>query len=132
VVDFFGVSDLLQLDAHRLPDVPIVLNVPTSPPALLLGGLVAERVTLATQANPITYVTADDAPFLIVHGDRDTTAPHRQSVILAEALRNAGVANVFRTVPGAGHGDAVFMAAPLREWVDDFLATHLAARGVRR
>ena len=120
VVDFFGTSDFSQLGVvHRLP---------TSPAPQLLGGLLTEKVALVKQANPITYVSRDDAPFLIVHGDRDRTVPHHQSQILSAALKNAGVSNVFRTVAGGGHGDDVFRAAPLREWVSEFLRAHLNAQ----
>jgi acetyl esterase/lipase len=124
IVDFYGPSDFSQLDAHRLPD-GTVHNVPTSPAPLLVGGLLTERVALVKLANPITYVSRDDSPFLIVHGDRDRVVPYHQSQLLAAALKDAGVPNVFRTIAGGGHGDDVFRAAPLREWVSEFLRTSL-------
>jgi acetyl esterase/lipase len=131
VVDFFGTSDFSQLDAHRLPD-GMVHNLPAAPAPQLIGGLLTEKVALVKQANPITYVSRDDPPFLIVHGDRDRTVPHHQSQILAGALKNAGVPNVFRTVAGAGHGDDVFRTAPLREWVSEFLRTYLKSASLGR
>lgn len=124
VVDFFGPSDLLQMDAHRLPE-GVVHNVPTSPESQLVGGLISQKNAEVRQANPITYASADDPPFLIVHGDRDILVPHHQSVILAAALKAAGVPNILRTVPGGGHGDEGFRSAPLREWVAQFLQIHL-------
>jgi acetyl esterase/lipase len=124
VVNFFGPSDLLQMDAHRLPD-GVIHNVPTSPESQLVGGLLTQKIAEVRQANPITYVSADDPPFLIVHGDRDVLVPHHQSVVLAAALKAAGVFHIFRTVAGGGHGDDVFRAAPLREWVSEFLGKHV-------
>ena len=106
VVNFFGASDLSQLDAHRLPN-GMVHNVLSSPAAELVGGLLTERIALVSQANPITYVSNDDPPFLIVHGERDRTLPHHQSQALAEALQSAGVPHLFHTVARAGHGDEV-------------------------
>jgi dipeptidyl aminopeptidase/acylaminoacyl peptidase len=45
----------------------------------LLGGRIEERKDLARRASPITYVSNDDPPFLLVHGDADriTLHPHR-------------------------------------------------------
>jgi acetyl esterase/lipase len=123
VVDVFGPSDFSQLDAHRRPD-GIAHNVLKSPAAELVGGLLTERAAVVRQANPIVYVSRDDAAFLIVHGNRDRTVPHHQSEILAAALEGAGVPTTFHTVAGAGHGDEVFRAAPLRKWVSDFLDAH--------
>ena len=56
------------------------------------------------RANPITFVSGDDPPIIIFHGDRDPLVPHHQSVILHDALEKAGVDVTFRTVKGAGHG----------------------------
>jgi acetyl esterase/lipase len=131
VVDFYGPSDFSQLDAHRLPD-GTVHNLPTSPASLLVGGLLTERVAMVKLANPITYVSRDDPPFLIVHGDRDRVVPHHQSQLLAAALKDAGVPTVFRTVAGGGHGDDEFRAAPLREWVSGFLRVRLKASSATR
>jgi hypothetical protein len=40
----------------------------------------------AGRANPVSYVTEDDPPFLIVHGEDDDMVPHHQSVT---AVRSA-------------------------------------------
>jgi len=36
------------------------------------------------RASPITHVTKDDAPFVTLHGDKDTVAPLRVSEKLAD------------------------------------------------
>jgi acetyl esterase/lipase len=56
-------------------------------------------------ASPITYVTGDDAPFLLFHGDADETVPFDQSRLMDEVLKKAGVAVTFVPVPGGGHGE---------------------------
>jgi acetyl esterase/lipase len=76
----------------------------TSPEAKLLGGAVMENKDKAARANPITYVSRDDPPFLIVHGDQDRTVPINQSQLLFTALKEAGVSAHFHTIKGAGHG----------------------------
>jgi acetyl esterase/lipase len=56
------------------------------------------------EASPITHVTADDAPMLLMHGDQDTVVPIKQSEIMEQALRKAGIAVKFIRVPGGNHG----------------------------
>jgi acetyl esterase/lipase len=101
VCDFFGPTDFTKMSSfwstmnHDAND---------SPEAKLIGGPVQQNKDKVQRANPITYVTKDDPPFLIVHGDKDPLVPHNQSEILDEALKKAGVEVTFYTVPGGGHG----------------------------
>lgn len=104
VCDFFGPTDFLQMDDHAPPGARLRHNAPDSPESLLIGGPIPENQDKVRQANPITYVTPDDPPFLIVHGDRDPLVPLHQSQLLAEALRQAGVPVQLEIVRGAGHG----------------------------
>jgi acetyl esterase/lipase/G:T/U-mismatch repair DNA glycosylase len=69
----------------------------------LLGGLVSENKTKAVRASPLTYVSRDDPPFLIMHGDEDQTVGLGQSQLLYEALKRAGVDVTFNVIKGAGH-----------------------------
>jgi dipeptidyl aminopeptidase/acylaminoacyl peptidase len=69
-----------------------------------VGGPIRDNPDKVARANPVTYVTKDDPPFLIVHGDADLLVPHHQSVLLDEALRKAGVPVRFVTIPGGPHG----------------------------
>jgi acetyl esterase/lipase len=103
VADYFGPTDFLQMNEHRPPD-GMVHNTPDSPESRLIGGYIQDNKEKVTKANPITYVTKDDAPFLIVHGDKDPLVPHHQSELLEAALKKAGVPVSFYTVKGAGHG----------------------------
>jgi dipeptidyl aminopeptidase/acylaminoacyl peptidase len=75
------------------------------------------------RANPITYVTKDAAPFLIVHGDQDPFVPHHQSELLGAALERAGVPVSFYTVKRGGHGGFTDLKVP--ELTQGFFATHL-------
>ena len=100
VCDFFGPADLLQLVAQEGPVHPGARN----PVERLIGGPLEENKDKLKQASPISYVTADDAPCLIVHGDKDELVPLRQSELLHEALKKAGVETHLHVVKGAGHG----------------------------
>jgi acetyl esterase/lipase len=58
----------------------------------------------AALASPVTYVSADDPPFLILHGNLDQLVPIEQSQILLAALKTAGVPVKLVSVKNAGHG----------------------------
>jgi len=104
VVDFFGPTDFLQMDPHRLNAQAMVHDTPDSPESELVGGPIRDNPDKVARANPITYVTRDDPPFLIIHGDQDALVPHHQSVLLEAALAKAGVPVRFVTIPGGRHG----------------------------
>jgi acetyl esterase/lipase len=94
VVDYFGPTDFLQMDVHRLPD-GLVHDAPDSPESKLVGGPIQEHKSRVARANPITYVSKDDSPFLIIHGDKDSLVPYHQSVLLNDALEEADVPVTF-------------------------------------
>lgn len=94
VVDWYGPADLLTFPQ---PAGEVTRE------ADLLGGPVADRTELATQASPARQVHAGAPPFLIAHGDADTFVPVQQSIDFADALRTAGVPVDLQLVPGADH-----------------------------
>src|SRR5262249_42551832 len=101
VVDQFGPADL-----PAMKDAPSSLNhdAASSPEGKLVGGRVSDKKEVAVAASPITYVSADDPPFLILHGNKDPLVPFNQSERLSAALKDAKVECYFVTVDGAGHG----------------------------
>jgi acetyl esterase/lipase len=101
VCDWFGPTDFLKIG-----DFPSNLkhNAPDSPESKLLGGPILENKDKAARANPITYLTKDDPPFLIMHGDKDMTVPLNQSELLRDALQDAKMDVQYQVVEGAGHG----------------------------
>ena len=110
------------MDEHRLPD-GMIHNRPDAPESLLIGGSIQENREKVVKANPITYITKGDPPFLIVHGDADPLVPHHQSELLEAALKKANVPVLFYTVKGGGHGG--FNDPKVLELVKEFFATHL-------
>ena len=83
------------------------------------------------RANPITYITPDDPPFLIVHGDQDPTVPYHQSQLLFEALKKARVSVHFHTIHGAGHGSG-FAGKNIDDMVSAFFEKNLKEKSVAR
>jgi acetyl esterase/lipase len=129
VCDWFGPTDFLQMDEHSLEGSRLIHDAPKSPESLLVGGPIQEEPyrSLANKANPITYVTKDDPPFLIMHGDKDMLVPHHQSELLYDALKKVGVEAELRIVKGAGHGlrDGEESPSKLVEIVAEFFDKHL-------
>jgi endo-1,4-beta-xylanase len=104
---------------------------PDAPEARLIGAAIAEAPELAAQASPVTYVSGDAPPFLIMHGDNDQTVPWQQSQLLYDALLTAGTEATFHTLPGAGHGGPAFERRAIRQVVLDFFDHHLQPTGQR-
>jgi hypothetical protein len=67
-------------------------------------GVNATNQAFIESVSPVDMIDANTPPTYIIHGDADPTVPYSQSVILQEALQQAGVKNKFTTVPGGGHG----------------------------
>ena len=126
VVDFFGPTNFLMMDSQAIPGGQ-KHDPPDSPESQLIGGPIQENKEKTARANPITYVSADDPPFLILHGDRDPLVPVGQSELLCEALRKAGVEVTFHKIVGAGHGGPQFNTPVVRAMVLAFLDEHLKA-----
>lgn len=97
----------------------------SSPEARLIGGAVLENKDKAARVNPISYVSKDAPPFLIVHGDKDPTVPINQSQLLFESLRKTGVSAHFHTIHGAGHGGPGFSGKDIEELVAAFFDERL-------
>jgi acetyl esterase/lipase len=79
--------------------------------AMLLGANVTESTPkgsaeykAAWVASPIKYVSKDDPPTLLVHGDADRTVPFNQSEMMEAALRKAGVPVKLIRIEGGDHG----------------------------
>ena len=122
VVDHFGPTDFLQMDAQRLPG-GMVHDTIDSPESELVGGPIQENKERVVRANPVTYVSAEAPPFLIIHGDQDPLVPYQQSLLLYEALVEAKVPVLLYTVAGEGHGQ--FKDAKVADLTREFFERNL-------
>jgi acetyl esterase/lipase len=125
VIDWFGPSDFETIAGQAGPDSQLDHAAADSPEAKLIGGRIGDNKDKAAKASPVTYVTKEAAPFLIMHGDKDRVVPYAQSEELAEALRKAGVEVKLKKVEGAGHGGPQFGSAGSRELILAFFEKHL-------
>jgi acetyl esterase/lipase len=81
----------------------------TTREAQLLGAPVPSVPEAAAQASPVTHVTPDAPPFLLLHGADDRKVPCAQSERLHSALVEAGVEAELVFYPGADH---MWLGAP--------------------
>lgn len=130
VVDFYGPTDLLKLEEQKLPCIPLDANAPNMPPSLLMGCPIQQCKEKTATASPVTYITRDDPPFLIVHGMMDCLVPWKQSVLLHDALVAGGVDSRLILIPNGEHGGRAFSAYD--KTVDEFLDKHLRASAASR
>jgi acetyl esterase/lipase len=92
VVDMFGPTDLTAFASANARASKLVEPV---------FGRAPERLT---RASPINYVSKDDPPFLILHGDEDPLVPIGQSRGLYDRLKAVGVPANLMVVKDGGHG----------------------------
>ncbi len=59
---------------------------------------------IARQISPISHVTPDDPPTLIIHGDADRLVPLQQSERIVEEFKKTGIPSNLVVKKGAGHG----------------------------
>jgi acetyl esterase/lipase len=123
VCAYFGAMDLLALLGPELD------RSPRAPRMAALIGVesLAGHVDQLRAASPVTYASADAPPCLLLHGDVDTIVPVSQSVLLYEALWQAGADVRLHIVHGGDHldfrrspTDLPWQSAEVRELEDAF------------
>ena len=125
VVDWFGPADFPAYD----PDLPTALvkrENPESVLALLVGGPISQHLDLAKRASPVTWVTKDAAPMLIMQGTKNPLVPLDQSQRLADKLKDAGADVTLDVIEDAGHGGPQFTTFDKLTLIMEFLERHLA------
>ena len=65
----------------------------------------AEDAAFRASISPVTYISKNNPPVFIVHGNADPIVPYEQSVRLHQKLDKAGVYNEFIIVEGGKHGN---------------------------
>ncbi len=119
VIDFYGPTDLAALDARS--------SVASGAIRQFLGASPEQDPGRFALASPLNHVSADDPPFLIVHGSMDWLVNISQSVNLAERLSSVGVPNQLDVIAGASHGFGLKVGGRnLLEEIDAFLTNSMA------
>ena len=88
------------------------------------GGVLAHPEESA-YASPITYVSENSAPMLLMHGTADTLVSPSQTDILYQALRAKGVEAERYVVNNAAHGGPYWVQEPVMKVMVDFFDKYL-------
>jgi len=144
VVDFFGPTDILQMNPDVVfpPGGSVDHDAFNSAESKLIGfnqagqgiGVLRANLTnpippypakaaLARLLSPMTHLTADDAPVFIGHGDQDTVVALKQSRRLRDAYVSAGLSVSLTEVAGAGHG---FLGVDIENAARAFIVAELS------
>ena len=94
-----------------------------SPESKVLGQKITAIPAKVKMANPETYITKDDPPFLIEHGTKDQIVPTQQSLMFYEKLvKVLGKEKVIlHLLEGAQHGGKEFESPENLQIVFSFL-----------
>lgn len=93
------------------------------------------RLEILRRISPVTHVSADDPPTLIIHGDADKLVPVQQAREIEEQLSAAGVPVKLVVKKDAGHGwpNLLEDVKPMADWFDKYLQNgHAATRPATR
>ena len=126
VVDYFG-----PVDIRRMNEEPSTMDHgrADSPEGMLIGGRdLADSPELAEATVVTRYVDPESAtpPFFIAHGTKDRLVPFGQSVLLWQALKEAGHPAEFYRLEGADHAGDPFWAPTFLDVVESFIREHVA------
>ena len=101
-IPFAGPTDwsLLSQIAHEHPGYRKLIGYE---PGTLASQMAADRIK---DVSPLSFVSADDPPILIVHGDADRVVPIEHAKVLEAALKKAGVPVKLYVVEGGTHSVA--------------------------
>jgi acetyl esterase/lipase len=76
----------------------VIADIPSLHPPLEFDTALEESVS------PLLQVTGDDAPIMLIHGDKDELVPVSHSENIDPKLEEAGVAHELIVIEGAAHG----------------------------
>jgi acetyl esterase/lipase len=98
IISFFGPSDLLYL--YNNPGYPAIPSLLTA----ITGATPTRNKATYEASSPLSFVTPQCAPTLLLQGTADMLVPPAQTRRLAEKLQAAGVVHQVEMYTGAGHG----------------------------
>ncbi len=104
---------------------PSPVEAAASMESLLLGKNVMLNQEDALKICPVSFVTKDAPPFLIIHGDNDHTVPFAQGEILHDRLEEAGADVKLLVLEGADHADIPFFQEELWQRIIAFFKEKL-------
>jgi len=120
-VDLYGPTAMLL--ANDFPTFDH--DGPSSPESALVGGPLQDNPEKWATVDPISFVSPDDPPMLMLHGTLDTSVPFVMSDRLLRAATAIGNDARLFPVVGEGHGGPLFGSAESTAAIDGWLDAHL-------
>lgn len=108
---------------------PSPVEAAASMESMLLGKNVMLNREEALKICPVSFVTKDAPPFLIIHGDNDHTVPFSQGEILHDTLEKAGADVKLLVLESADHADMPFFQEELWQRIIAFFKDKLGVAG---
>ncbi|MGE3175710.1 MAG: alpha/beta hydrolase fold domain-containing protein [Planctomycetota bacterium] len=112
----FGPTNMLH--AHDFPTFDH--DAANSPESRLIGAALPLAPERWATVDPVSFVSRDDAPLLLMHGTDDTTVPFHQSELMLAASRAIGHDATLFAVQDNGHGGPGFSAPAAVAAIDAF------------
>ncbi|MDE7198237.1 MAG: S9 family peptidase, partial [Lachnospiraceae bacterium] len=106
---------------------PSPVEAAASMESMLLGKNVMLNREEALKICPVSFVTKEAPPFLIIHGNNDHTVPFSQGEILHDRLEEAGADVKLLVLEGADHADMPFFQEELWQRIIAFFQDKLGA-----
>ncbi len=129
-IDLYGLSDLTKIGMDFDDECIAAHLSPTSSESQYVNGVfsgkaINEDLEKAAKANPLSYIDGNECPMLIMHGDADNLVSSSQSLLVHNAINDAGGSSTRYSIIGAGHGRGGFNTEPALKTIVDFLNANL-------
>jgi|GEM_PF-809796 len=125
-VDWFGPTNFLRMNDYPGQQDH---NAADSPESKLMGAPIQTIPDKVMLANPITYVTNDDPPLLMIHGDKDPLVIFNQSELLYNAVYPVfspiGKEVTLMKMAGGGHGGSLTVTTESKKAMVDFFVKYI-------
>jgi acetyl esterase/lipase len=99
VVDFYGPADLVDMYNN-----PASIFAPPTALAAVIGATPSTNLTLYQQSSPVTFISAQSPPTIILQGGVDILVSPSQSLAVNNKLQTFGVVHQYVFYPTENHG----------------------------
>lgn len=123
VVAFFPPTDFLNYGQPGVIDLGTGILKPFRRAFFHYDEPIAGEEKIGPEISPVTYVSQDDPPVLLIHGDKDLLVPIQQSQWFQSKMQAVKVPCTLIVKPGAQHGwlDMQPDIKQAFEWFDKYL-----------
>lgn len=110
VVSMYGIHDFIAAAVAWKPVPHEILDL------FGIQAVDADSAPALIKASPVSYISPDMPPFLLIHGSKDRDVPYAQSVEMCNKMKEAGAHCHLITVKGAPHGMDHWEPHPEFQW----------------